>query len=346
MPTPSVASAREILTGLHDVMASRMGAQAKLNKVVQIIAEAMASEVCSIYLLRDGLLELFATLGLNQSAVHVTKLAMGEGLVGTIARKVSVLNLAEAANHPEFAYRSETGEELFHSFAGVPIVRKERAIGVLAVQHADPRAYDDVEIEALQTVAMVLAELIANAGLADQAASTSAAAREQGAVRLAGLRLVTGMGAGAAVFHQPRVTIEHTVAEDTEAERHRVYSAFRKMREQIDNMTSLAEFGTAGEHHEVLETYKMFAYDEGWARRINEAIDSALTAEAAIERVHPARRQRGRSVRSPYRTGGRSVCGQAGRHPEEARPVRVSTRPAAGHQGRHPDDRDGECRPA
>jgi phosphotransferase system enzyme I (PtsP) len=95
-----------------------MSAQAKLNKVVQIVAEAMASEVCSIYLLRDGVLELYATVGLNQSAVHVTKLAHGEGLVGTIARDVSILNLAEAASHPEFAYRPETGEELFHRGAG------------------------------------------------------------------------------------------------------------------------------------------------------------------------------------------------------------------------------------
>src|SRR6188768_3789341 len=189
MPTASAASAREILTGLHDVMASKLGAQAKLNKVVRIIAEAMASEVCSIYLLRDGLLELFATIGLNQEAVHVTRLAPGEGLVGTIARQVSVLNLAEAATHPEFAYRPETGEELFHSFAGVPIVRKERSIGVLAVQHADPRAYDEIEIEALQTVAMVLSELIANAGLADRAAA-AATERESGPVRLSGLKLV------------------------------------------------------------------------------------------------------------------------------------------------------------
>src|SRR4051794_15341865 len=299
MPTPSASSAREILTGLHDVMASRLGAQAKLNKVVKIIAEAMASEVCSIYLLRDGLLELYATVGLNQTAVHVTKLALGEGLVGTIARQVAVLNLAEAVNHPEFAYRPETGEELFHSFAGVPIVRRERAIGVLSVQHADPRAYDDVEIEALQTVAMVLSELIANAGLADRSASASASARDHGTVRLSGLKLVTGMARGAAVYHQPRILIEHTVAEDVEAERHRVYSAFRKMREQIDNMTSLAEFGTAGDHHEVLETYKMFAYDEGWSRRINEAIDSGLTAEAAIERVRQRMQMRMREIDDP-----------------------------------------------
>jgi phosphotransferase system enzyme I (PtsP) len=296
MPTPSATSAREILTGLHDVMASRLGAQAKLNKVVKIIADAMASEVCSIYLLRDGLLELFATLGLNQSAVHVTKLALGEGLVGTIAKDAAVLNLAEATSHPEFAYRPETGEELFHSFAGVPIVRREKAIGVLCVQHADPRAYDTLEIEALQTVAMVLSELIANAGLADRRGAAGSNARDQSVMRLQGLRLVTGMARGQAVYHQPRILIEHTVAEDTEAERARVYSAFRKMREQIDNMTTLAEFGTAGEHQEVLETYKMFAYDEGWSRRINEAIDSGLTAEAAIERVRQRMQMRMREI--------------------------------------------------
>src|SRR5688572_19617914 len=298
MPTQSATSAREILTGLHDVMASKASAQAKLNKVVHIIAEAMASEVCSIYLLRDGALELYATVGLNQKAVHVTKLAMGEGLVGTIAKQVAVLNLAEAASHPEFAYRPETGEELFHSFAGVPIVRKERAIGVLAVQHAEPRADDELEIEARQTVAMVLSELIANAGLADKA-SAPAGSRDSGSARLLGQKLVRGLAMGHAVYHQPRVLIEHTVAEDTEAERHRVYSAFRKMREQIDAMTSAPESGTAGEHKDILETYKMFAYDEGWSRRINEAIDSGLTAEAAIERVQQRTRMRMRDINDP-----------------------------------------------
>jgi len=299
MPTTSATSAREILTGLHEVMASRTPAQAKLNKVVKIIAEAMRSEVCSLYILRDGVLELYATVGLKKDAVHVTKLALGEGLVGTIAQEVSILNLDEATRHPEFAYRPETGEEMFHSFAGVPIVRRERAIGVLAVQHAENRAYDDVEIEALQTVAMVLSELIANAGLADRATAGPDKTKDSGSARLQGLRLVSGMARGTAVFHQPRILIEHTVAEDTEAERHRVYSAFRKMREQIDTMASQAEFGTAGEHQEILETYKMFAYDEGWSRRINEAIDSGLTAEAAIERVQQRTRMRMREIDDP-----------------------------------------------
>ncbi|MES2754843.1 MAG: GAF domain-containing protein, partial [Pseudomonadota bacterium] len=276
MPT-AAASAREILTGLHDVMASRSPAQAKLNSVVNIIGEALNSEVCSIYLLRDGLLELYATRGLAQEAVHVTKLAPGEGLVGTIAEEGEVLNLDEATAHANFAYRPETGEDKFHSFAGVPIIRRERAVGVLAVQHVDPRGYDELEIEALQTVAMVLSELISNAGLIDSTAGGTSRPQSTAAIRLVGQKLVDGMAAGFAVYHQPRITIEHTVAEDTDAERQRVYAAFAKMREQIDKMAAQAEFGVGGEHDEVLNMYKMFAYDEGWSRRINEAIDSGLT---------------------------------------------------------------------
>ena len=298
MPS-AAASAREILRRLHDVMASRTAPQAKLNAVVGIVGEAMASEVCSIYLLREGVLELYATRGLAQEAVHVTKLALGEGLVGTIAEQVETLNLDEAAAHPDFAYKPETGEDRFHSFAGVPIIRRERAVGVLCVQHIESRRYDEVEIEALQTVAMVLSELIANAELVDATGAATARPQSTAPMHIAGLKLVDGMASGYAVFHQPRVHVEHTVAEDIEAERHRVYAAFDKMREQIERIAAQAEFGVGGEHEEVLETYKMFAYDEGWSRRINEAIDSGLTAEAAIERVQQRTRMRMRQIDDP-----------------------------------------------
>lgn len=298
-PQTAAVAARAILTSLHEVMAARSGVQAKLNQIVDVIGEKLDSEVCSIYLLREGMLELYATRGLNQQAVHVTRMAVGEGLVGTIAANIETLNLAEAASHPDFAFRPETGEERFHSFAGVPIVRRERAVGVVAVQHVEPRRYEEVEIEALQTVAMVLSELIANAGLIDDEDTAGAGAFLIGPDRLQGMSLVRGIAIGTAVFHQPRVTIEQVVADDIEAERQRVYLAFDKMREQIDRMASQAEFGAGGEHEEVLQTYKMFAYDEGWGRRINEAIDSGLTAEAAIERVQQRTRMRMRQIDDP-----------------------------------------------
>ncbi|MEQ8412401.1 MAG: phosphoenolpyruvate--protein phosphotransferase [Erythrobacter sp.] len=295
----AAASARQILTRLTEVMASRMHAQGKLDSVVEIIGECLTSEVCSIYLLREGMLELFATRGLNQSAVHVTRMAVGEGLTGTIASNVETLNLAEAKAHPDFLYRPETGEEKFHSFAGVPIVYRERAVGVLCVQHVDPRRYEEVEIEALQTTAMVLSELIANAELVDEEEARGLTEEQTAPATVTGLPMVKGLGAGQAVYHQPRVQITQVMAEDIEAERQRVYRAFDKMREQIDNLAGQAEFGVGGEHEEVLETYKMFAYDEGWSRRINEAIDSGLTAEAAIERVQQHTRMRMREIDDP-----------------------------------------------
>ena len=295
----AAASARMILTRLHEVMASRLHAQAKLDRVVEIVGECLDSEVCSIYLLREGMLELYATRGLNKGAVHVTRMAIGEGLTGTIASNNETLNLAEAKAHPDFQYRPETGEEKFHSFAGVPIVYRERAVGVLCVQHVDPRRYEDVEIEALQTTAMVLSELIANAELVDEEEARGLREELTGTQTVSGLALVKGLAIGSATYHQPRITIDQVMADDIEAERQRVYRAFDKMREQIDHMASQAEFGVGGEHDEVLETYKMFAYDEGWGRRINEAIDSGLTAEAAIERVQQRTRMRMREIDDP-----------------------------------------------
>ncbi|HLU91689.1 MAG TPA: phosphoenolpyruvate--protein phosphotransferase [Pedomonas sp.] len=281
-------------------MASRGTVQAKLNQVVHAIAEAMASEVCSIYLLRDGWLELYATRGLSQDAVHVTRLALSEGLVGNIARNGEPLNLAEARAHADFAYRPETGEDLYHSFAGVPILRRGQALGVLCVQHMEQRQYEDEEIEALQTVAMVLAEMVANTRLVDEESIARARAQNTGSMRLAGTKLVDGLARGVAVMHEPRIVIEHTVAEDIDAEKQRVRAAFQTMRAQIDRMMSQAEFGGPGEHEEILETYKMFAFDEGWSRRINEAIESGLTAEAAIERVQQRTRVTMRNTKDPF----------------------------------------------
>lgn len=297
---PPASAARKILRRLHDVMAGKAAAQAKLNQVVKIAADELGSEVASIYLLRDGVLELFATFGLAQTAVHVTKLSMGQGLVGNIAARREPLSLAEAKAHPDFAYRPETGEDDFHSFCGVPIVRREAAIGVLAVQHLEPRDYTEIEIEGLQTVAMVLSELIHSAGLVDDAQAMRMRAANSGPLRMNGLKLVDGLARGVAVFHQPRVVVEHTVADDVDVERTRLVEAFGRMRAQIDTMMGQAEFVAGTDHHEILETYKMFAYDEGWSRRINDAIETGLTAEAAVESVQSRNRKRMRSIDDPY----------------------------------------------
>src|SRR6202045_4282340 len=159
---------RRLLRRLRDVMAASGTAQERLDRIVRIVAAEMVAEVCSAYVMRAGeVLELFATEGLRPEAVHRTKLRVGEGLVGVIAATARPLALADAQSHPDFAYRPETGEEIYHSLMGVPILRNGRVLGVLVVQNRTQRSYTEDEVEALQTIAMVLAELAAGGELVE-----------------------------------------------------------------------------------------------------------------------------------------------------------------------------------
>ena len=115
---------RVLLRRLREVMAEPVSAQERLDKIVVLIAANMVAEVCSVYVLRvDGTLELYATEGLKPEAVHQTVLRQDEGLVGLVASEANPINLSEAQTHPAFSYRPETGEEIYHSFLGVPILR-------------------------------------------------------------------------------------------------------------------------------------------------------------------------------------------------------------------------------
>ena len=113
----------------------------------------------------DGTLELYATEGLNKEAVHQTVMRIDEGLVGLVASQPTPINMSDAQSHPAFSYRPKTGEEIYHSFLGVPILRAGNTLGVLVVQNRAHRNYSEEEEEVLQTTAMVLAEMIASGEL-------------------------------------------------------------------------------------------------------------------------------------------------------------------------------------
>jgi phosphotransferase system enzyme I (PtsP) len=256
-----------------------------LGEVVRLVANEMVAEVCSIYLLRAGeVLELFATQGLNPSAVHRTRLRVGEGLVGDIAAHNRPLALDDAQSHPQFAYRPETGEEVYHSLAGVPIVRAGRALGVLVVQNRTRRQYDEEEIETLQTIAMVLAEMVA----AGHFVSPNEVLQVDGLgllpLRIDGVQLTPGVAIGRAVLHEPRIVIQKVVAEDVAAEQARYEEALGAVRDDVDRLLE-ADDMQSGEHREILETFRMFADDRGWMERVREAIASGLTAEAGVQRA-------------------------------------------------------------
>ncbi len=282
-------------------MAGPGSAEERLQKVVRLIAQNMVAEVCSVYLVRAGdILELFATEGLNPEAVHRTRLRIGEGLVGLVAQTGLPLRLQDAPRHPHFAYRPETGEEPYHGFLGVPIVHAGRVVGVLVVQNVASRAYTDEEEEALQTVAMVLAELIGSGQLVAREELLPAPGTPEAAATLDGEPLAAGIGMGAAVLHDGSVAVSRYVAEDIDAEHRRLEEALARLRAEVDRLVQNPEIGTGGEHHDILEAYKMFAYDRGWQQRIRAAIDAGLTAEAAVERVALDNRARLEASHDPY----------------------------------------------
>ncbi|MGA0532856.1 phosphoenolpyruvate--protein phosphotransferase [Hansschlegelia sp. KR7-227] len=290
---------RVLLRRLREVMAEPVSAQERLDRIVVLIAANMVAEVCSVYVLRvDGDLELYATEGLNREAVHRTTMHKGEGLVGLVADEAEPVNLSDAQAHPAFSYKPETGEEVYHSFLGVPILRSGNTLGVLVVQNKSQRKYSDEEIEALQTTAMVIAEMIASGELAGQEGGFEPVGRRPAHAR--GVALSEGIGLGHVVLHEPRVVVKNFIAEDSAAELARLDKALANLRASIDVLIDEGEVARAGEHRDVLEAFRMFANDRGWGRRLHEAVLTGLTAEAAVERVQSDTRARMQRQTDPY----------------------------------------------
>ena len=291
---------RLVLRRLRDVMARAGSAQERLDQIVRLVAGEMVAEVCSIYVLRAGeVLELYATQGLNPDAVHRTRLRVGEGIVGDIAAHARPLSLPDAQSHPNFAYRPETGEEVFLSMAGVPILRGDRVLGVLAIQNRRRRQYDEEEIETLQNVAMILAELVASGDLVNPNEIKQVDGIGLLPIRVEGVQLNSGVAIGRAVLHEPRIFITKVVAEDSGVELKRFGDALHAVRADLDRMLEDGDLGH-GEHREVLETFRMFADDRGWVERIRDGINDGLTAEAAAQRAFDETRQRFAEITDPY----------------------------------------------
>lgn len=297
----AVRGPRNLLRQIREAMAADAPVQTRLDMVVRIIANSMVAEVCSIYLRAgSGDLELFATEGLSRTAVHVTRLKPGEGLVGEVMRQGRPVNLSDAPSHPAFAYRPETGEDPYHGFLGVPLLRGGRAIGVLVVQNRTERSYGEDEVEDLQIIAMVLAEMVAvgEAVQGDQALKGVEIAPNK-PDRIKGAKLAEGLAYGDAVLHERPVAAGELLSEDAAAEEIRLKASVKALQQQIDAMMD-GQHGLVGASFEVLETYRMFAHDRGWNRSLEEAVRGGLTAEAAVERVRSEHRARLGMARDPY----------------------------------------------
>jgi phosphotransferase system enzyme I (PtsP) len=296
----SAGGPRLLLRRLREIMAEQTSAQTRLDKLVSVIAANMVAEVCSIYLRRAGkVLELFATEGLARAAVHQTRLKEGEGLVGLVAETAEAVNLSDAPSDPHFSYRPETGEDPYKTFLGVPIVRGGQVFGVLAIQNRAERLYAEEEVEALQTVAMVLAEVVAQGGFFNIAELDEPELRIDRPRKFLGEGLSEGVAVGPVVLHEPRVKVERMIADNPAEELQRLEAAIGLLRDSVDGMLSSSELDLTGEGREVIEAYRLFAYDQGWRQRMRDAVRTGLTAEAAVERVQDETRLRVQRLGDP-----------------------------------------------
>jgi phosphotransferase system enzyme I (PtsP) len=291
---------RVLLRRLREVMAEPVSAQDRLDKIVVLIAANMVAEVCSVYVLRtDGALELYATEGLKREAVHQTVLSADEGLVGLVASEAKPINMSDAQSHPAFSFRPETGEEIYHSFLGVPVLRAGNTLGVLVVQNRARRTYTEEEEEALQTTAMVVAEMVASGELTSLARpGAEPAARHSLAID--GTGLSDGIALGHVVLHEPRVVITNVIADDVQSELKRLDIAIATFRADLDRMLEHGDVADDGEPREILEAYRMFGNDKGWLDKMREAVLTGLTAEAGVERVQSDTRARMLRATDPY----------------------------------------------
>ena len=292
------SESRKLLGRLRDTMADEAAGQERLDKITHLIADSMGTEVCSIYLFRDDeTLELCATEGLNPQAVHQTRMRLGEGLVGRVARAGKIINTADAPAEKGFRYMPETGEEIYSSFLGIPIQRLGEKLGVLVVQSKQARQYSADEIYALEVVAMVLAEMTELGAFVGEGAALKA--RHQQPVLFRGATGQEGAARGHVWLHEPRVVISNPVAEDPLRERERLREAVDQLRVGVDQMLAGASSGDK-EQLEVLEAYRMFANSKGWMRRMEEDIDRGLSAEAAVEKEQSSARARMSQVSDAY----------------------------------------------
>lgn len=288
-----------LLRRMQEAVAAESTVQERLDNLTRVIARHIVADVCSIYLVRpSGELELYSTEGLNREAVHKTRLKLGEGLVGTVAATRHYLSTADAPLHPAFVYKAETGEDPLHSFLGVPLLRSGKVLGVLVLQNKASRRYTDDEIEAAEALATLLAEVAASGELLSTEETAAVGEMLHRPDRIAGQVVVPGVAIGEAVFHDTPVAPHKVFSGDVAEEAQRLEAAIDSLRASVDEM--LADEELAGVSREVLEAYRLFAYDRGWKEKMRAAVFSGLTAETAVEKVRAENRARLSQARDPY----------------------------------------------
>ncbi|MBT8146455.1 MAG: phosphoenolpyruvate--protein phosphotransferase [Gammaproteobacteria bacterium] len=261
-----------------------------LDIIVTRVREAMDTEVCSVYLL-DADIDchvLMASEGLKKEAVGHVSLAVGEGLVGLVAKQAEPINLVDADKHPSFHFLPETGEEPFKSFLGVPIIHHRSVLGVLVVQNRERRRFDEGEEAFLITLSAQLAGVIAHAEATGAIEGTSPSGHKTADTTFAGVSGSSGVAIGQAVVIFPPADLRHVPmrrAKDIDHEIELFNNSLAAVRADI---TALYE-KTAGHmpegERELFSVYLHMLDDDALGREVVEQIHTGVWAQGALAHV-------------------------------------------------------------
>ena len=275
-----------------------------ISNIVDIVAQRAHSDVCSLYLLEQDqqTLTLRATRGLDQDAIGKVSLKIGEGLTGTVAKEQRLLAIEEPQDHPLYRYFSETGEEQFHTFVGIPLFDRTQSIGVLVIQTRQARVFSEEELATLTTIAFQVASIVVNARLLDtidsytlsrspakmdkKSSSVSAISRKtevfRGKVAYPGVvtapvNIIDQHFGFADIFDECNINIQ--------TELNHLDEALRKTRIQTLYLEKRVADRLTQEDAAIFHTHLMILEDRGFIERLHELIEERHSAPYALKKV-------------------------------------------------------------
>ncbi|MGE5756498.1 MAG: phosphoenolpyruvate-utilizing N-terminal domain-containing protein, partial [Planctomycetaceae bacterium] len=266
-----------------------------LSNIVRLIQGRCRTDVCSVYLLEPdrGELVLGATVGLEPSSVGRVRMRLDEGLTGLVAERMAPVMVDDAFEHPRFKYFPEAGEDLYHSFLGIPLVEAGMVQGVLVVQTLEPRSFSSGEARMLVTVAAQIAPLVSGARLLEQvmAAAHGAGAPAPGppgpagAAPLSGIALSPGTGLGHA--YVVNGLLKEPVAPEPSkigyaGEKRRLDLARDAVYQEITRLSRRVSELVGEDHGAILQAQLMILQDRTIESDLTACLTAGSTAEGAL----------------------------------------------------------------
>jgi phosphotransferase system enzyme I (PtsP) len=284
-----------------------------LGILVQRVRNAINAEAVSIYLIDNTQTEyvLIATDGLNKEAEFRIRIALDCGLIGLVGRREEPINIDNAPEHPENYHNPLLCEDHLYAFLGVPIIQHRKLFGVMTVQQAEQRCFDDAEEAFLITLAAQLGGIIANAEATGELAELTKAKPSLGEMKveamqmaLTGIGSVPGVGIGSAVVVYPRADIDvvpRNLVDDVETESLVFHEALDSAREDMRRLSKRMKTTIAEDEHALFDVYLRILDKDNLGAEVEKIIrDERLNAQAALVVVIKKHVQLFESVEDDY----------------------------------------------